>query len=285
MNEPTPPVRAIIAEVSEAIRRDHRRRTRRRHVLRTAGFGSLGLVGISTAALAAGGAFREVETVTPVGEVELPQSVTIQAVDSFPEFVGTASPSGFVTRTPDAKWGSYFYHVTGGQAPELGCGYATVPTNNVYITSKRPLSEQEIRSLLKPDGEEETRKRRPPWITSTSDGCANPGIAGQPGTAEEPPRPGKAAVTTPTSTTTRILIRTQTRVPITPPATTTPTTSTTPTPTTTATPTTTTTAAPIPAPAPPTSTSSPSEESNTPTSTTSIPSSTPPTANTSTPTG
>src|ERR1700688_1839571 len=98
MNHASPAVRAIVAELNKAIRRDHRRRTRCRKALRAGGASVLTLTAVSSAALAAGGVFRQVETVTPVGEVELPQHVTIQAVDSFPEFVGRASTSGFVTR-------------------------------------------------------------------------------------------------------------------------------------------------------------------------------------------
>ncbi len=232
MNESTLPVRAVIAELGEAVRRDHRRRSRRRRALRGGGMSVLAVAGLSTAALAAEGAFREVETVTPVGEVELPQHVTIQAVESFPEFVGRATSNGFVTRSGDARWGHYLYHVTGGEARDLGCGFAGPPTNNIYITSKRPLSEQEILALLEPDGElkpmvgangqREAGTERPPWITSTSDGCPNPGIAGQPGTPDESPRPGKAAVATPTSKSTHILIRKTTRVPLAPRSSTTP---------------------------------------------------------------
>jgi hypothetical protein len=213
MTEVTPAIRALQAELSQAIRRDHARRARRRKALRTGGLSVLTLTAVSSAALAAGGAFRQVETVTPVGEVELPQHVTIQAVDSFPEFVGKASTSGFVTRAAGGRWGRYVYHVTGGEARDIGCGYAQVPTNNVYITSRRPLSEREIRSLLKPDGELDELAPRPAWITSTSAGCPNPGLAGQPGQDNGPILPGKAAVATPTSPTTRILVRTKKTVP------------------------------------------------------------------------
>jgi hypothetical protein len=217
MIEPSPAIRALKAELSQAVHRDHSRRTRRRKALRTGGFSVLALAALSSAALAAGGAFREVETVTPVGEVELPQNVTIQAVDSFPEFVGRASTNGFVTSTGSARYGHYIYHVTGGEAREIGCGFAIHPTNNIYITSRRPLSEQEIRSLLRPDGELEGHAKAPPWVTSESNGCPNPGIAGQPGTPDGPLHPGKAAVAAPTSTTTHILIRKKTVVPIGPP--------------------------------------------------------------------
>ncbi len=253
MTELSPAIRALKAELSEAIRRDHSRRTRRRKTLRTGGFSVLALAALSSAALAAGGAFREVETVTPVGEVELTQNVTIQAVDSFPEFVGRASTNGFVTSTGNARLGHYIYHVTGGEAREIGCGFATHPTNNIYITSTRPLSEQEIRSQLRPDGELEGHAKAPAWLTGESNGCPNPGIAGQPGTPNGPLLPGKAAVAVPTSTTTHILIRTKAAVPIVPP------TSTAPTPTSTST-----------AASPPTSTSG----SSGPTST-STPSTTP----------
>jgi hypothetical protein len=216
MNEPTPAVQAIVDDIVAAVHRDHRRRIRRRKVVRTGGLSVLVLTAASSAALAAGGAFRTVETVTPVGEVQLPQNVTIQAVDSFPEFVGTASPSGFVTRTAGGKWGGYIYHVTGGEAHELGCGGSAIPTNNIYITSTRPLSEKEIRSLLQPDGQliDPKQAPRPSWITSTSDGCPNPGVAGQPGTPGVQPPAVKSSVAVPTSTTTHILVRKITKVPV-----------------------------------------------------------------------
>jgi hypothetical protein len=261
MTEPSPAIRALKAELSQAIRRDHSRRARRRKALRTASFSLLALAVLSSVALAAGGAFRVLETVTPVGEVELPQNVTIQAVDSFPEFVGRATANGFTTSTGGTRWGHYIYHVTGGEAREIGCGFATHPTNNIYITSTRPLSEQEIRSLLRPDGELEGHAKPPAWVTSESNGCPNPGIAGQPGTPNGPLVPGKAAVTVPTSTSTHILIRTKTAVPIAPPASTTPNpASTTPDPASTAaTPTATSTAA-----TPPASSSASSEPTSTP---------------------
>jgi len=224
MIETSRAVDAVLAELSLAVRRDHRRRLHRRKLLRMTLLSALALVALSTAALAAGGAFKTVETLTPVGELELPDNVTIQAVDSFPEFVGTKTPNGFVTRAGSERWGRFIYHVTGGEAPELGCGYPGHPTNNIYITSRRALTEQEIRALLEPngslkplvepDGQTDQEAVTPPWITSTSDGCPNPGVAGQPGTPDSLPRPDKAAVATPTSTTTKILVRKATTVPV-----------------------------------------------------------------------
>jgi hypothetical protein len=228
MNEASPAVNAVLAELSRAVRRDHRRRLQRRKLMRAAAISALVLAALSTAALAAGGAFKTVETVTPVGEVELAHGVTIQAVDSFPEFVGRKTSNGFETRTGDAHWGHFIYHVTGGEAPELGCGHPGHPTNNIYITSRRPLSEQEITALLEPngslkplvepDGKTDEEAVTPPWITSESDGCPNPGIAGQPGVPNTVPVPDKASVATPTSATTRIIIRRTMTVPLASPA-------------------------------------------------------------------
>ncbi len=216
MNEPHAAIRAIEADLSKAIRREHMRRTRRRKAVRAGAAGVLVLTALSSAALAAGGAFKEVEVVTPVAEVELPQDVTIQAVDSYPEFVGRATSNGFVTSTGTAKTGKYLYHVTGGEARELGCAGNGVPSNNIYITSTQALNESEIRSLLQPDGQlySPREKPRPPWITSTSDGCPNPGVAGQPGKTDEEPAAVKSAVQTPASSTTKILIRKKVRVPV-----------------------------------------------------------------------
>lgn len=260
MNQLSPTDLALKAELGRAIRRDQQRRERRRRSVRLGAVSALGVAALSSAALAAGGAFKTVETVTPVAEVELPKDVTIQAVDSFPEFVGRASSNGFVTKGASARWGQYIYHVTGGEAPELGCGGPGVPTNNIYITSTRALSEQEIEALLQPDGELvwPVHKQRPPWVTQTSDGCPNPGVAGQPGTPGwQPPVPDKASVATPTSKTPSILVHKRTVVPIAPSASPAPTQTT----TTGATPTTTTgaTSPPTKTPSAPTGTPAPGQ--------------------------
>ncbi|HEX4467138.1 MAG TPA: hypothetical protein VH025_08110 [Solirubrobacteraceae bacterium] len=208
-------VESIVTEINAAVRRDHRHRVHRRKLIRVAAISAIGVAALSSAALAATGAFREVETVTPVGEVELPRHVTIQAVESYPEFVGLATSNGFRTSTTGPRGASFIYHVTGGEARDLGCGYAQVPTNNIYVTSTRALSEREIRGLLLPDGELNGKAARPSWITSTSNGCPNPGIAGQPGAVDGPLVPGQAAVVTPTSQSTKILVRRKHEVPLT----------------------------------------------------------------------
>jgi hypothetical protein len=184
----SPSVQALQAELGRAIRRDEQRRGHRRKTLRTGALSVAGVAVLSGGALAAAGDL-------PVSEIQLPRDVSVEAVKSYPEFVGAASSSGFVTSGGGSN-GSYIYHVTGGSAPELGCGPTDPhPTNNVYITSTRPLSEAEIEGMLKPDGEERTEGSRPPGVTSTSDGCPNPGLAGQPGTSGQPAQRGKAAVT------------------------------------------------------------------------------------------
>lgn len=213
MNEMSPAVQAIVLELSAAVRRDHIRRRRRLRLIRLALLGVLVLAGASTAALAAGGVFHQVETVEPQAEVELPKDVTIQAVDSYPEFVGLKTRSGFQTVNAGPKGAPFIYHVTGGEARELGCGYPQVPTNNIYITSTRELSEQEVEALLLPDGQLKPLTKPPPWITSTSDGCPNPGLGGQPATPDEKLEPGKAAVATPASKSTRVLVRHTVTVP------------------------------------------------------------------------
>lgn len=184
----SPSVRALQAELGRAIRRDEQRRGHRRKALRTGALSVAGVAVLSGGALAAAGDL-------PVSEIQLPRDVSVEAVKSYPEFVGAASSSGFVTSGGGSN-GSYIYHVTGGSAPELGCGPTDPhPTNNVYITSTRPLTEAEIEGMLKPDGEERTQGARPAGVTSTSDGCPNPGLAGQPGTPGQPAQRGKAAVT------------------------------------------------------------------------------------------
>jgi len=197
MNELSPAVQALKTELSRAIRRDHQRRRRRHKTLRTGALSLLGLGVLSGAALAAaGGPFVASEpSGPPVEEVKLAHGVSIEAVKSFPEFTGKASDE-FVTSHGSGRSRTYIYHVTGGEAREIGCPFPDVhPTNNIYITSTRALTSAEIMSQLRPDGELEGHAPKPEGVISESNGCPNPGVAGQPGTANGPVAAGKAAVT------------------------------------------------------------------------------------------
>lgn len=192
MNELSPAVLALKIELGEAIRRDQRRRVRRRKTLGSGALSLFGLVVVSSAALAAVGDAPFAGP--PVEEVQFAHGVSVEAVKSFAEFTGKSSEE-FVTKGRETRYGAYIYHVTGGEATELGCPFPDIhPTNNIYILSKRPLTSEEIESQLKPDGELNGFAPRLAGVTSESDGCPNPGVAGQPGTPNGPITPGKTGV-------------------------------------------------------------------------------------------
>jgi hypothetical protein len=200
-------IRDLQVELEEAIHRDLAHRTRRRKIFRGVGLSVPAVVAASGVAMAATGTFTNT-----AGQLELPSGIKIQAVDSSPEFVGTASPTGFVTGS--GRGGRYvFYHVTGGEAPAFGCGPSDPhPTNNIYIISTLPLASEFILSLLLPNGELKPTdmatklKEDVAGVISTSNGCPTPGIAGQPGAQGAPAEPGKAGVAVPTSKTTKIIL-------------------------------------------------------------------------------
>jgi hypothetical protein len=132
--------------------------------------------------------------------------VLVQSVSSYVEF-DADSRDGFVTRTGAGRPGDYVYHVIGGQAPSLGCGPTDPhPVNNLYLKSRAPLSVSELKPLLKPDGEEITKKPLPPGIEDLGNGCPTPGIGGQPGKPESRARPGISAVETPLSSIPELLV-------------------------------------------------------------------------------
>jgi hypothetical protein len=188
MTEISPAVLALKAELGQAIRRDHDRRRRRRKTIRTGVLSLLGVAVLSGGALASAGD-------VPLEEVQFARGVSVEAVKSYPEFTGHGNEE-FVTSAGSSRAGTFIYHVTGGEAREIGCGPTDPhPTNNVYIMSTRPLTSAEIKTQLRPDGELEGHSPRLPGVTSESNGCPNPGVAGQPGALHSRSRPGKAAVT------------------------------------------------------------------------------------------
>ncbi|HXB66479.1 MAG TPA: hypothetical protein VNV42_16575 [Solirubrobacteraceae bacterium] len=199
-------IRDLQVELEEAIHHDLTHRTRRRKIFRGVGLSVPAVVAAGGVAMAATGTFTNTTS-----QLELPSGIKIQAVDSSPEFVGTASPTGFVTGS--GRGGRYVYHVTGGEAPAFGCGPSDPhPTNNIYIISTLPLASELILSLLLPNGELKPSdmamklEENVAGVVSTSNGCPTPGIAGQPGTHGTPAEPGKAGVAVPTSTTTKIIL-------------------------------------------------------------------------------
>jgi hypothetical protein len=210
---------ALKANLSSAIRRDHIRRKRRRKAIRTGAL-SLGvLLVLSGSALAAGDV---------LGVIELGGGVNAVQVSTLPVWNGTTGT--FITGT--SEHGSYVYHLTGGSNPTSSCGPTDPnPTNDIYVTSTRPLTSAELKEILDretsgrkprsvlmkemeegklPNGAKWLRRGRHPMIgggstapqkplpsgvTGVSNGCPTPGVASQPGTPGSPATPGKAGVT------------------------------------------------------------------------------------------
>lgn len=239
MSDASPDRQAVKAELRQAIRRDHEamkadlvsmirrdnpRRQRRRKTIRTTALGLAAVMVLSGTALAAGEAF---------GVIELGGEVTAVQVSSIPVWDGTTGT--FITGKSED--GSYIYHLTGGSEPYMSCGPTDPdPTNNIYVTSTRPLASAELKEILEaelrhetkprsvvmkemkemkeegklPNGAKWIRRGRHPFIsggdnpqgsqklpagvTSVSNGCPTPGVAGQPGTPGSSPASGKAGV-------------------------------------------------------------------------------------------
>lgn len=218
--------KAMKANLASAIRRDQKRRVRRRKTIRASVFTCGAILALAGSALAA----------DALGVIELGGGISAVEVSSIPVWNGTTGT--FITGK--SEHGSYFYHLTGGSDPNLTCGATDPsPTNNIYVTSTRPLAAAELKEIL--DSElshetqshatimkemQETREEKRPlpygakWlrrgrypmiggghepqsthklvpsgVTSVSNGCPTPGVAGQPGTPGSPAAPGKAGVT------------------------------------------------------------------------------------------
>lgn len=238
---PDQPAAKVEAELCEAIHRRHEamedslarlirrgspRRQRRRKAIRTTALGLAAVLVLSGTALAAGEA---------LGVIELGGEVTAVQVSSIPVWNGTTGT--FITGKSED--GSYIYHLTGGRDISMSCGATDPdPTNNIYVTSTRPLASAELKEILDSELSHETKpeaaimkemreriegkrplpygekwlskgrhpmigggheppglhKPFPPGVTSVSNGCPTPGVAGQPGTPGSSPAPGKAGV-------------------------------------------------------------------------------------------
>lgn len=195
---------AVKAELRRAIRRDHEamkadlaslirrknpgRQRRHKAALRTTAFAVAGVMVLSGTALAAGEAF---------GVIELGGGVTAVEASTIPVWNGTTGT--FVTGT--RKSGTYIYHLTGGSARDMACVNDPHPSNNIYVTSTRPLAATELKEILDSELSHETRhvtasevwkevmeegkapakaKPLPSGVTGVSNGCPTPGVAGQP---------------------------------------------------------------------------------------------------------
>ncbi len=179
---------AMKANLAHSIRREHPSRLRRRHALRTTALAVAALMVLSGTALAAGEA---------LGVIELGGGVTAVQVSTIPVWNGTTGT--FITGTSEP--GSYSYHLTGGNDPEAQrCPNDPHPTNNIYVTSTRPLAALELKEILDSELSHETKhvtiavilkeiregkvpakaKPLPSGVTGVSNGCPTPGVAGQP---------------------------------------------------------------------------------------------------------
>jgi hypothetical protein len=125
------------------------------------------------------------------GVTQLSHGVSAEAVKSLPEW--NATSGRFIPSVePTAP---YIYHLVGGEARGFDCGTTDPhPTNNIYVTSTAALSVEQLKEL------QQTYLAKvpgllPPSVTSISNGCPTPGVAGQPGTQNSPSAPGAAAVT------------------------------------------------------------------------------------------
>lgn len=238
MIEPSPDLQATTAELGQAIRRDHQalkaqlrqairddhsRRQRRHKTIRTSALSLATVLVLSGSALAAGDA---------LGVIELGGGVSAAPVSSLPVWNGKTGT--FVTGT-GGNGTPYIYHLTGGNVRSLSCGPTDPnPTNNIYITSTRPLTSAELKEILDEETSHETlplqtivkdikegklahgakrvrkgthpiasgstgptagSKALPAGVTGVSNGCPTPGVAGQPGSPGSAPAPGKAGVT------------------------------------------------------------------------------------------
>lgn len=209
------------ANLASEVRRDQKRRVRHRKTIRTSVLAIGAVLVLAGSALAAGDA---------LGVIELGGGISAVQVSSIPVWDGTTGT--FITGKSEN--GSYIYHLTGGRDISMSCGPTDPdPTNNIYVTSTRPLTSAELKEILDSELSHETKpeavlrkemeegklpdgakwvsrdghrvivgsptqasKPLPSGVTGVSNGCPTPGVAGQPGTTGSSPEPGKAGVTT-----------------------------------------------------------------------------------------
>lgn len=218
MTEMGPVLQAVESQLMQAIERDQAHRRRRRKALRAGALTAAAAAVLSGTALAATGA---------LGVIDLGGGVSAARVSTLPEWDGLKGT--FVTGGAGT---SYIYHLTGGSDPTLNYGPTDPhPTNNIYITSRRRLSTAELRTVLDEELSHETwsdstvikdmregklppglhwvkqgrhpvisgpssqpATKLPAGVTSVSNGCPTPGVAGQPGTPGSSPASGKKGV-------------------------------------------------------------------------------------------
>ena len=134
MTQLSPDVLALKHDLARATRADHDRRVRRRRRVRTTALTLGTLAALSGSALAAGDA---------LGVIDLSGGVSATPVSTFPQLNGETW-----TMAPGGADAPYVYHLTGGPAAGVGCGPADPnPTNNIYITTTRQLTTDELHHI------------------------------------------------------------------------------------------------------------------------------------------
>lgn len=140
---------ALRAQLSEAIRRDHRRSLRRRRSARIGLVAALSALALSASALAAGAA---------IGVIHLGGGVTAQRIAKIPKAKGSAGEIvlGYVGcyHHDCAAKPHYVYRVSGGHARRsfggITCGHKASPLRprRVFVTSHVPLDHAQLRGAL-----------------------------------------------------------------------------------------------------------------------------------------
>ena len=173
--------RILATPASTATRHGHSQR--RRKLARTVALSLAALVALSGSALAAGDA---------LGIIDLGHGISAAQVSGLPAWNGETG-----TLVAGKANGFYTYRLTGGVARLLSCGSAPV-TNNIYITSSRPLSQSELKGLLDPASPSGIKpivfgRTQAMGITSISNRCPAPRVVDQPVIAGSAATHGAAA--------------------------------------------------------------------------------------------
>lgn len=134
MTQLSPDVLDLKLELGRAVRSDCARRARRRRTARRRS-AALGAAAVLSSAGIAGAA--------ALGVIDLGGGVSSAPVTSFPQWNGQTWKLAAGGATAP-----FVYHLTGGHAAGVGCGPGDPnPTNNIYITSTRQLTSDELHHI------------------------------------------------------------------------------------------------------------------------------------------
>jgi hypothetical protein len=166
MTELSPSLLELKADLSRAIREDHRRRQRRRKAVRTGALSVGAFAALSGSALAAGDA---------LGVIDLGGGSSAAPVTSVPVWDGATGT--FVSATVGSRsTAPYAYHIAGGTTTTR-CPFTNPPRyevtpNDIYITSTNALSATELQQAL----DDETEHTAANWPELRSDGVQSIGV-------------------------------------------------------------------------------------------------------------